>query len=128
MLPSFEHVPYYPLVFAVFWGAALLFVLAMARHLRIFAAARASGPSPFDDISARAWGVIEYAFIQTKMFKDVRAALLHWGIFWGFVLLTVGTANIVTGGLLQAIISIPPGDPTDPWRDLPPSASDERAE
>jgi len=25
-------------------------------------------------------------------------------------------------------VSIPPGDPTDPWRDLPPSASDERTE
>jgi Fe-S oxidoreductase len=109
MLPSFEHVPYYPLVFALFWGAALLFALAMARHLRIFAAARATGPSPFENVPARAWGVIEYAFIQTKMFKDVRAALLHWGIFWGFVLLTVGTANIVTGGLVQAIISIPFG-------------------
>jgi Fe-S oxidoreductase len=109
MLPSFEHVPYYPLVFAVFWGAAVLFVLAMARHLRIFAAARASGPSPFESIPARVWGVIEYAFIQTKMFKDLRAALLHWGIFWGFVLLTFGTANIVTGGLVQAIISIPFG-------------------
>jgi len=107
MLPSFEHVPFYPLVFGVFWGAALLFVLAMARHLRIFAAARASGPSPFENIPARVWGVVEYAFIQTKMFKDVRAALLHWGIFWGFVLLTFGTANIVTGGLLQAVISIP---------------------
>ncbi len=107
MLPSFDHVPFYPLVFGVFWGAALVFALAMARHLRIFAAARASGPSPFDHIPARVWGVIEYAFIQTKMFKDVRAALLHWGIFWGFVLLTAGTANIVTGGLVQAVISIP---------------------
>ena len=107
MLPSFEHVPFYPLVFAVFWGAAILFALAMARHLRIFAAARATGPGPLDDIPARVVGLIQYAFIQTKMFKDPRAAILHLGIFWGFVLLTVGTANIVTGGLLQAVISIP---------------------
>ena len=41
------------------------------------------------------------------MFKDWRAGLMHAGIFWGFVLLTIGTANIVTGGLVQAIISIP---------------------
>ncbi len=34
-------------------------------------------------------------------------ALMHLGIFWGFVLLTIGTANIVTGGLVQAIISWP---------------------
>ena len=109
MLPSFDHVPFYPLVFAVFWGAALLFVLAMARHLRIFVAARAAGPSPFDDIPARIAGLVQYAFIQTKMFKDPWAAILHAGIFWGFVLLTIGTANIVTGGLIQAIVSIPFG-------------------
>ena len=34
-------------------------------------------------------------------------ALMHSGIFWGFVLLTIGTANIVTGGLIQAVLSIP---------------------
>ena len=32
---------------------------------------------------------------------------MHVGIFWGFVLLTIGTANIVTGGLVQAVISWP---------------------
>ena len=58
MLPSFDHVPYYPLVFALFWGAALLFALAMARHLRVFAAARAAGPSPFDNVPARIAGRI----------------------------------------------------------------------
>ena len=42
----------------------------MARHLRVFAAVRAEGPSPFADIPARFVGLIEYAFIQTKMFKD----------------------------------------------------------
>mgnify|MGYP003293847817 CR=1 FL=1 len=51
-------------------------------------------------LPARLAGLIEYAFVQTKMFKDPRAAILHLGIFWGFILLTVGTANIVTGGLL----------------------------
>ena len=32
---------------------------------------------------------------------------MHAGIFWGFVLLTIGTANIVTGGLIQTVLSIP---------------------
>jgi Fe-S oxidoreductase len=107
MFPLFAHVPAYPFVFVLFWGAALFFALAMARHLRVFAAARAAGPSPLDNVPARLAGLIEYAFVQTKMFKDPRAALLHWGIFWGFVLLTIGTANIVTGGIIQAVISIP---------------------
>src|SRR6478609_8716185 len=107
MLETFAEVPAYPLVFPVFWGAAAFFVLAMARHLRVFAAVRAEGPSPFADIPARFTGLIRYAFVQTKMFKDLRAGIMHAGIFWGFVLLTIGTANIVTGGIIQAVISIP---------------------
>ena len=41
------------------------------------------------------------------MFRDWRAGLMHAGIFWGFVLLTIGTANIVTGGLIETVLSIP---------------------
>ena len=107
MFEPFAEVPAYLLVFPVFWGAAAFFCLAMARHLRVFAAVRASGPSPFSDIPTRFVGLVQYAFVQTKMFKDARAGLMHAGIFWGFVLLTIGTANIVTGGLIQAVISIP---------------------
>jgi Fe-S oxidoreductase/nitrate reductase gamma subunit len=103
----FADVPLYPLVFPLFWGAVVFFCLAMARHLRVFAAVRAEGPSPFTDVPRRFVGLIRYAFIQTKMFKDVRAGLMHAGIFWGFVLLTVGTANVVTGGVIEQLLSIP---------------------
>src|SRR3954468_17745693 len=83
----------------------------MARHLRVFAAAKPVQPQPrpLGDIPRRFVGLIEYALIQTKMFKDWRAGLMHAGIFWGFVLLTIGTANIVTGGVIQAVLSIPFG-------------------
>ena len=107
MFEPFAEVPAYPLVFLVFWGAVAFFALAMARHLRIFAAARAAGPSPWANIPSRTIGLIRYAFVQTKMFKDPRAGLMHFGIFWGFVLLTVGTANVVTGGIIQAVLSAP---------------------
>jgi Fe-S oxidoreductase/nitrate reductase gamma subunit len=105
MFPAFEHVPAYPLVFPLFYGAVVAFCLVMARHLRIFAVARPS--NPFGSVPRRVVGLVDYAFAQRKMFKDPRAAIMHAGIFWGFVLLTIGTANIVTGGLIQAVISIP---------------------
>jgi Fe-S oxidoreductase/nitrate reductase gamma subunit len=105
MFAPFADVPAYPLVFPVFWGSALFFVLAMARHLRVFAVARPS--RPFADLPIRLVGLVRYAFVQTKMFKDPRAGLMHAGIFWGFVLLTIGTADIVTGGLIQAVLSAP---------------------
>ena len=102
MFPVFADVPAYPLVFVVFWGAAAVFALAMARHLRVFAAAEPviAQPRPFGQVGRRLAGLVEYALVQTKMFKDPRAAILHLGIFWGFILLTIGTANVVTGGLI----------------------------
>jgi Fe-S oxidoreductase/nitrate reductase gamma subunit len=59
------------------------------------------------DVPRRLAGVVRYALLQSKMFKDLRAGLMHVGIFWGFVLLTIGTANVVTGGLVQAIVAWP---------------------
>src|ERR1700741_995339 len=41
------------------------------------------------------------------MFKDWRAGLMHAGVFWGFVFLTIGTANIGTGGLVPGGLSLP---------------------
>jgi nitrate reductase gamma subunit len=105
MFGPFVDVPAYPLVFPVFWGAAVFFALAMARHLRVFAAARPS--APFGSLPSRIVGLVEYAFVQRKMFKDPRAGLMHAGIFWGFVLLTIGTADIVTGGVIQAVLTAP---------------------
>ncbi|HEY4190840.1 MAG TPA: (Fe-S)-binding protein [Candidatus Limnocylindrales bacterium] len=105
MFPAFADVPAYLLVFPVFWGAAAFFTLAMARHLRVFAAAR--NASPTDHVGTRLWGTLRYGIIQTRMFRDLRAGILHAGIFWGFVLLTIGTANIVTGGLIEAVLSVP---------------------
>jgi Fe-S oxidoreductase/nitrate reductase gamma subunit len=105
MFPTFAHVTAYPLVFPLFYGAVVAFGLVMARHLRIFAVARPS--RPFANVPRRVAGLVEYALAQRKMFRDARAGLLHAGIFWGFILLTVGTANIVTGGLVQAVIAWP---------------------
>jgi len=105
----FGHVPGYLLVFPLFWGSVVFFALVMARHLRIFAAVRAAGPSPFADVPRRVGGLVRYTLLQTKMFKDPRAGLMHFTIFWGFVLLTIGTANIVTGGAIQAVIQVPAG-------------------
>ena len=109
MFPVFADVPAYPVVFVLFWGAAAVFALAMARHLRVFAATRPAveQPRPLGDIPRRFAGLVQYALIQTRMFKDVRAGLMHAGIFWGFVLLTIGTANIVTGGVIETVLSAP---------------------
>jgi Fe-S oxidoreductase len=107
MFEPFAEVPGYPLVFPLFYGALAFFVLAMARHLRVFAAARPDGGLHPGELPRRTWGVVRYVFLQWRMFRDRQAGLMHAAIFWGFILLSIGTVNIVTGGLVEAVISWP---------------------
>jgi Fe-S oxidoreductase len=101
------RVPGWPLAIVVFWGAAAFFALAMWRHVRVLLAVSPSGPYRLREAPRRIWAVIEHALIQVRMFRDVPVAIMHHAIFWGFVLLTVGTANAVTGGLVQAVVQWP---------------------
>jgi Fe-S oxidoreductase len=107
MLEPFANVPAYPLVFPLFYGALAIFALAMARHVRVFAAARPPGSDLTAELPRRTAGLIRYAFLQSRMLRDRQAGLMHVAIFWGFLLLTIGTLNIVTGGVVQAILSWP---------------------
>ena len=47
--------------------------------------------------------VFKYAIVQVRMFRDLDAGIMHATIFWGFVILTVGTADRVTFGLVHTI-------------------------
>ena len=93
MTEEISRVPLWPLVFPLFWGAAALFALAMTRHIRVMAAAHPSGSYPLREAPRRAWSVVVHVLAQVRMFRDVRAALMHHLIFWGFVILTIGTAT-----------------------------------
>jgi len=99
-----EHVPLYPLAPVLFVVAAVVFALEMARHLRVFAHAQSAslGQQPG---SLRSMFV--YAVAQVRMFRDLEAGLLHAAIFWGFVILTVGTADRVAFGLIHAVVAVP---------------------
>ncbi len=107
MTEEIARVPAWPLVFPLFWSAVLFFVLAMTRHIRVMVAAHPSGAYPLSQVPRRIWAVVEHVLIQVRMFRDVRVAVMHHAIFWGFVVLTAGTANAVTGGLVQAVLSWP---------------------
>ena len=100
-----EHVPFYPLAPLLFASAVVLFVLLMARHLRVWAYARPA-PSVRDE-PGRLSSLIKYAIVQVRMFRDLDAGIMHATIFWGFVILTVGTADRVTFGVIQTIIRAP---------------------
>ncbi len=99
-----DHVPFYPLAPLLFVAAVLVFGLLMARHLRVFAYAR---PAAVGDEPGRIQSLFVYAIAQVRMFRDPDAGLLHAAIFWGFVVLTVGTADRVAFGLISTIARTP---------------------
>jgi len=96
-----ERIPLYPFAPALFIVAVIGFVLLMARHLRVFALAR---PAPVGDQPGWFASMFKYAVVQIRMFRDLDAGLMHATIFWGFVILTVGTADRVTFGLIEHIV------------------------
>jgi len=99
-----EQVPLYALAPLLFAVAVVLFVLQMARHLRVFA--RSHRPNLRDE-PERLRSLFVYAVAQVRMFRDLDAGMLHAAIFWGFVILTVGTADRVSFGLVHALVSAP---------------------
>jgi len=103
------HVPLYPLAPLAFLVAVTLFALQMARHLRVFARARPVTVN--DQGEARVASFIRYSILQVRMFRDPSAGLAHAAIFWGFVILTIGTADRVAFGLVHGVI----GWPIDGW-------------
>jgi Fe-S oxidoreductase len=107
MFEAFAEVPAYPLVFPIFWGAFAIFALLMVRRLRVFEAVNAGGPSPISDLPARVGGLIQYTFLQSRMFRERRVGAFHYLLFLGSTILLIGNINVVTGGLPQAILGWP---------------------
>ena len=107
MFEPFAAVPFYPLALPIFWGAFAIFLLVLARRLRVFAATQGVGVDGWGNLGRRLGGLVRYAFLQTRMFRDVPVGVLHYVLFLGSTLLLTANINIVTGGLLQAVVAWP---------------------
>jgi Fe-S oxidoreductase len=51
---------------------------------------------------ARAWNVISVGIAQTKILRDPIAGAMHATIFWGFMVLTAGTVELLISGVFPA--------------------------
>ena len=92
--PAFEHVPAYPLVFPLFWGAFALFLLEIRRHVRVWEVAHPDGPRALDRWPRRAWGVLKFGIAQVRMFRDARVGVFHYLLFLGSNLLLIGNSTV----------------------------------
>jgi Fe-S oxidoreductase len=86
----------------VFWfvtaAAVALAIYSLSRRFDLLAAG--APEDRFDEIPARIRGVVDFALIQRRMFRDPFAGIYHILIFWGFVVLSVRTTQLVIEGLL----------------------------
>jgi Fe-S oxidoreductase len=105
MADLLARIPLYPVLPLIFLAATVVFVLQMGRHLRIFATARPATVT--DEPERRFESLIRYSIVQVRMFRELDAGLLHAAIFWGFVILSIGTADRVSFGLMHAVIAWP---------------------
>jgi Fe-S oxidoreductase len=83
------------LLFVVAWGA---FGFTAFRILQVL---RAAKPSPrFDKIPKRIVTTLAVAFGQTKILRKPFVGLLHALVWWGFIVITIGTIELMVDGLL----------------------------
>ena len=76
--PAFEHIPAYPAVFPIFWGAFAVFLLVVVRHVRVMVATLGGGPGGRDRWPLRAWGIVRFAILQVRMFREIRVGVMHY--------------------------------------------------
>lgn len=109
MFEQFAHVPAYPLVFPIFWGAFAVFLLVVMRHARVWTAVRATEPRALRNVPRRVAGLIEYSILQKRMFTEPNVALMHFALFLGSTILLIGNINFVTGGIPEIVLGYPFG-------------------
>ena len=89
---------------------AFLFVLILAVACFSFSAQRlyrflriGKDEPRWDDIGTRLWNLLSIGIFQRKILRDRVAGPLHALVFWGFVVLTVGSVEILLAGVFPSL-------------------------
>jgi Fe-S oxidoreductase len=80
----------------LFLSAIVLFsfkVIKLLKYLKI-----AQPENRFQDTGKRLWKVITIAFGQSKLFREKFAGILHFFIFWGFIILLLAILESILEG------------------------------
>ena len=91
-------------------NVAFLFVLIIAFACFSFSAQRlyrflriGKDDPRWNDVPKRLWNLLSIGIAQRKILRDPVAGPLHALVFWGFVVLTVGSAEILLAGVFPAL-------------------------
>jgi nitrate reductase gamma subunit len=91
-------------------NVAFLFVLILAVACFSFSAQRlyrflriGKDEPRWNGIGTRLWNLLSIGIFQRKILRDPVAGPLHALVFWGFVVLTVGSAEILLAGVFPSL-------------------------
>jgi hypothetical protein len=94
-------------------NGAFLFVLIIAfacfsySAQRLYRFLRIGRDEPrWNDVPRRVWNLLSIGIFQRKILRDPVAGPLHALVFWGFVVLTVGSVEILLAGAFPALAFI----------------------
>ena len=92
----------HPIAIGTMLAAGIAFFIAsMAHRLAPLWRVRKSGPARLDRPADRLIGLIPLAFGQKRLlFRDGRSGLMHAFIFWGFLVVSLGTLELFGKGLI----------------------------
>jgi Fe-S oxidoreductase len=89
---------------------ALLFILVIAVACFSYSAQRlyrflriGKDEARWNDIGRRAWNLLSIGIAQRKILRDPVAGPLHALVFWGFVVLTAGSIEILAAGVFPSL-------------------------
>jgi Fe-S oxidoreductase len=88
------------LVFAaLLLGAAGFFSFNAQRLARYLQYGKGAESSRVSDVPRRLWNLLAIGIGQSKILRDPLAGPLHAGVFWGFLVLTLGSIEILLQGV-----------------------------
>lgn len=69
----------------------LMFTSNFGRMVEVWLLAKPRNRFRFNDFPKRAWLVVQHVMLHRKLFRQFIPGFMHFLIFWGFVILSVGT-------------------------------------
>lgn len=91
------------IVLAAFIGAHVYFVLKASTLVAVAQAVTRPGPDRLSNPLARAWYILIDVLGQRSVRRKKAPGIAHTMIFWGFIVITIGTMEMVVEGIFHNV-------------------------
>jgi Fe-S oxidoreductase len=91
------------LVLLAVGGAFTYFVLRARLLLAMLQSVTKPGPNRTSFVPQRIWAVVRDVLLQTSVRRKLGPGIAHSLIFWGFVIITIGTVEMMVSGVFHSV-------------------------